>query len=72
MLKKQERIISKTHSFWFKTHKYGIRLANTVKEEIYIDKENGNTLWWDTIMKEMKNVRPTFEVWEKPKEDLPI
>ena len=30
-----------------------------------IDKENGNTLWWDAICKEMRNVRPAFEKWEK-------
>ena len=44
----------------------------TVKEIIYIDKENDDALWWDAIMKEMKNVRPAFEVWEKRKEYLPI
>ena len=30
------------------------------------------TLWWDAIMKEIKNVRPAFEVFEKRKEDIPI
>ena len=34
-----------------------------VKEAFDIDKENGNTLWWDAIMQKMKNVRPEFEVW---------
>ena len=51
MLKKQNRIISKTQRFWVKTPKYGIRVPNTVKEAIDIDKENGNTPWWDAIMK---------------------
>ena len=55
VLNKQERIISKTQRFWVKTHKYGIRVPNTVKEAIEIDKDSGDTLWWDTIMKEMKN-----------------
>ena len=72
MLNKGYRIISRAQRFWVKTHKYEIRVPNTVKEEIEIDKENGDTLWWDAIMKEMKNVRPAFEVWEKHKEDLPI
>ena len=72
VLKKRDRIISKTQRFWVKTHKYGIRVPNTVKEAIEIDKDNGDTLWWDAIMKEMKNVRPAFEVWEQRKEDLPI
>ena len=48
------------------------RVPNTVKEVIEVDKENGETLWWDAIMKEMKNERTEFEVWEKCKEDLPI
>jgi hypothetical protein len=37
-----------------------------------IDKENGDTLWWDTILMEMKNVHPAFEKWEKTKSELPI
>ena len=52
MLRKQDQIISKT--FWVKKHKYGITVPNIVKEAIEIDKKNGNTLWWDAIMKEMK------------------
>ena len=62
----------KTQRYWLKTHKYGIRVPNTVKEVILIDKENGDTLWWDAIMKEMKNVRTAFEVFDKRKEDIPI
>ena len=30
-----------------------------------LDKENGNTLWYDAIQKEMKNVRVAFQVWEE-------
>ena len=58
--------------YWLKTHKYGIRLPKTVKEDVEIDQENGDTLWWDAIMQEMKNVRPEFERWGRQKEDLPI
>ena len=47
-------------------------MPNTVEEEILIEKENGDTLWWDAIMKDMKNVRPSFEVFEKRKKDIPI
>ena len=72
VLRKHDHIISKTQRYWLKTHKYGIRVPNTVEEAILIDKENGYTLWWDAIMKEMKNVRPAFEVFEKRKEDIPI
>ena len=47
-------------------------MPNTVKEAILIDKENGDTLWWDAIMKEMKNLQPAFGVFDKRKEDIPI
>ena len=67
VLGKRDRIISKTQRHWLKTHKYGIRVPNTVEEAILIDKENGYTLWWEAIMKEMKNVQPAFEVFEKRK-----
>ena len=47
-------------------------MPNIVEESIIIDKENGDTLWWDEIMKVMKNMWPAFEVFEKCKEDIPI
>ena len=72
VLRKRDCIISETHRHWLKTHKYGIRVPNTVKEAILIDKENGDTLWWDAIMKETNNVRPAFEVFDIRKEDIPI
>ena len=58
--------------YWLRTHKYGIRIPKTVKEALQIDKENGNTLWWSALMKEMKNVRPAFKVFEGTKDDLPV
>ena len=57
--------------YWQRTHKFGIRIPKSVKEALAIDKENGNTLWWDAICKEMTNVRPAFEKWEKREGDLP-
>ena len=63
LLQKRHCIISKTQRYWLKTYKYGIRVPNTVEEAILIYKENGDTLWWDAIMKEMKNVCPAFEVF---------
>ena len=57
MLKKRDRIISKTASrYWQKTHKYGISIPKTVKEAVQINEENGYTRWWDAIWKEIKNV----------------
>ena len=59
--KKRDRIISKTaRKYWQKTHKYGLCIPHTVKEAIETDKKNGDTLWWDAILQEMKNVRPAF------------
>jgi len=70
-LKKKARIVSKIKSkYWQRTHKFGIRVPKSVKEALEIDNENGNTLWWDALMKEMKNVRPAFEVYEGKVEDL--
>ena len=35
-----------------------------------IDAKSGNTLWWDAICKEMKNVTPAFEAFEGSVEQL--
>ena len=70
-LKKKQRIISKIKSkYWERTHKYGVRIPKSVKEAIEIDSQNHNSLWWDSLMKEMKNVRCAFEVYEGKVEDL--
>ena len=70
-LKKKARIISKIKSkCWEKTHKYGIRIPKSVQDAIRLDTQNGNTLWWDAIMLEMKNVRPAFEEYEGDVKDL--
>jgi hypothetical protein len=72
-LKKRNRIIGKIKSkYWVRTHKFGIKIPKNVGQAILFDKENGDTLWWDAIKKEMKNVRPAFEVWEKDIKDLPV
>jgi hypothetical protein len=71
-LRRRDRITSKTQRHWLKTHKYGIRVPRTVKEAFEIDAENGDTLWWDAIKQEMKNVRPAFEIFEGRKEDMAI
>ena len=72
-LRKRNRIINKIKSkYWVRTHKFGIRIPKTAAEAREVDAENGNTLWWDAILKEMKNVRPAFEVWEKSADEIPI
>ena len=71
-LKKRNRIIAKTKSkYWLRTHKFGIEIPKTVLQVRQIDARCGNMLWWDAICKEMKNVRPAFEVFEGDEHQLP-
>jgi hypothetical protein len=63
--KKRHRIIAKVKSkYWVRTHKFGIRVPKSVAEAKRLDKSNGDTLWWDAICKEMKNVPIAFEEFE--------
>ena len=72
-LKKRNRIIAKVKSkYWVKTHKFGIKIPKTVEEARAIDAENGNTLWWDAICEEIRNVRPVFEKWDKNESEIPV
>ena len=65
VIKKRNRIISKIKSkYWVKTHKFGVRIPKSTKEAQDLDTQNGNTLWWDAICKEMKNVMVAFEKYE--------
>ena len=47
-----------------RNEKFGIKLPKTVAEALNIDKENGNTLWADAIVKETKNVMIAFKIVE--------
>ena len=72
VLNKRNRIIGKLKAkYWVRTHKFGVKIPKSVEEAKRFDEENGDTLWWDAICKEMKNVRPAFEVWEKDISELP-
>jgi hypothetical protein len=44
------------------THKIGIQVPKTWGEAVRLDEGNGNTLWQDSIRKEMNNVRIAFKV----------
>ena len=33
---------------------------------------NGDSLWWEAICNEMRNIRPAFKVWEKDVEHIPF
>jgi hypothetical protein len=62
VLHKKNRIIKKVKSrYWQRTHKYGVRLPKSATEALDLDKENGNTLWYDAIQKEMRNVKSAFQ-----------
>ena len=71
VLKKRNRIIAKIKSkYWMRTHKFGIRIPKSAKEAKELDAANGDHLWWDAIVQEMKNVRIAFEVYEGNVSDL--
>ena len=69
---KRQDNIQYSQKYWQKTHKYRLCIPHTIKEAIEIDKENGDILWWDAILQEMKNVQPAFEAYKGNKEDLPV
>jgi hypothetical protein len=72
-LKKRNRLIGKLSSkCWIRTHKFGVKIPKNVGQATQFDKENGNASWWDAVKKEMKNVRPAFQAWEKDVKDLPV
>ena len=72
MLRKRNRIVAKIKSkYCIRTHQFGLKVPKSVTEVIAIDRENGDTLWWDAICKEMKNVRITFDEFEGDKEEIP-
>jgi hypothetical protein len=53
-LQKCDPILSKMKTkYCQQTHKFRIRIPKSVAEAQAIDVENGDTLWWDAIMKEM-------------------
>ena len=37
-------------------YKFGVRVPNSVKEALELDKENGNTLWFEAIETELKQI----------------
>ena len=43
---------------------YHILWAHSVEEALELDKENNNNLWYQAILKEMKNVKAAFREYE--------
>ena len=71
-MKKKNKNISKVNSkYWTRTHKYGVRVPNTFKEAIEINKVNGNTLRWEEIFQKTNNVRIYFYIYKSNLEELP-
>ena len=63
VLRKWKYILAAVNSCYHKQmHKYGFEIPKMVKRAHEIDKENGNTMWQDTIAKEMSNVQVTFKI----------
>ena len=72
VIKKKNRIISKVKSkYWTRTHKFGLRIPKSVAEAVQIDRENHDHKWWDSICKEMANVRVAFEAFDGQESDIP-
>ena len=69
--KKRIDIISNIKSkYWKKTHKYGIKVPENVKEAKVTDQENGNKLWEEAMVMEMTNNQVALEHYEGNTSDL--
>ena len=44
------------------TRKYGIKMPRTIDEAFKVDAANGNTIWRDTVDKEMENLKVAFDI----------
>ena len=66
VIKKRVRIISifkKRNTRYLKRNeKFGIAIPKNIKEALQLDRENGNTLWADSISTEMKNFKVAFKI----------
>ena len=66
VLNKRDRIITNIRKYKIRylkrSHKLVIELLKTVEQAYALNSNNGNTLWADTLYKEMDNVRVAFEV----------
>ena len=72
VLVKRNHIIGNLKSkYWVRRHKFDVKISKSVQEAKSFDEDNGNNLWLVGICKEMKKIRPDFEVWEKEISELP-
>ena len=64
-LLKRDRIISAVKLRVRKaTHKFGIEIPTSTEHCKRLDKENGNTLWMDSVIKQMTDVGVAFDILE--------
>ena len=66
VIRKRDRVIKQVqHRMIKKNLKFGAKVPRSLKEALTFDQENGNTLWVDSIEKELKNVRVAFDLLEE-------
>ena len=66
ILKKCNAIIALIkHRIRKTTHKYGVKIPTSVEHAMELDRTNNNTMWRDTLMKEMYNVSVAFKVLDE-------
>jgi hypothetical protein len=64
VLKKRIHIIAAvTKKYHKRTHTLGIKVPKSWDDCVGLEKDNGNTLWQDAVMKEMKNVCLVFQIF---------
>ena len=65
-LKRRNKIIKQVHHrLAKKTHKFGIKVPNSVEEALRLDRDNGNNLWKKAIDNELGNVRVAFRLLDE-------
>ena len=70
-LRKTKHIISKVKSkYWERTHKYGIKIPETVQEVYAIDAENGDTYWAEVIKDKIEKIKGAVRIHNGTVEDL--
>ena len=66
MLKKRQHIISKVKTrsarYLKRQQKFGIAFPKNVKQAQVLDEANGNTIWNDVLVKEMKNTKVVLKI----------
>ena len=55
-------VISCNYCYLKRMHKFGIDFPKSVDKELSLDKENGNTIFVDSISKDIKDVRTALNI----------